>query len=349
MKIKIEKLVHGGRGVGEVDGKAIFVPFAAPGDLLEVEITEDHGSWAEARIESIVETSSGRVEPKCPVFKSCGGCQWQHLPYEVQLEWKSKILKETFERIGKIKNPNVLPTMASPKEWHYRNKIQLHVDSKGRIGFYKPKSKEVVEFKECFIADERINEELNERREEYSKRDRGVAIRVKDGPAFVQINTEQNQNIREKMVEWISKIDHATVLELYAGAGNFTFEIAKVADRVVASDVDGRAIEIAKKKAMKIGAGNIEFVRAPSAKAARRMQGECDVVVLDPPRKGAADAIADIIKLRPKSILYLSCDPATLSRDILELTKNGYSLIKSLPIDMFPQTYHVESISLLKI
>ena len=195
MKINIEKLVYGGSGAGEVDGKMVFVPHSAPGDVLEIETVEDHKTWVEARIVSIIEESPCRIKPKCPAFGKCGGCQWQHLPYETQLEWKRAILRETLERIGKIQNPDVMPTLPSPKEWNYRNKIQLHVDSKGRIGFYKPKSKEVVEFEKCYIADERLNEQLNDRREELSTRDRGVALRVNDGPAFVQINSGQNERI----------------------------------------------------------------------------------------------------------------------------------------------------------
>ncbi|MBT3182732.1 MAG: class I SAM-dependent RNA methyltransferase [Deltaproteobacteria bacterium] len=347
MQIKIEKLIYGGNGAGEIDGKKVFVPLSAPGDILDVEIVGDHKTWSEAKILSVVETASCRVTNKCPVFGTCGGCQWQHLSYDTQLEWKRSILKETLEHIGGIENPEVLPTLASPKQWNYRNKIQLHVDSKGRIGFYKPKSKEVVEFDECYIADESLNAKLNEKREKYSKRDRGVALRVEDGPAFVQINSGQNEQIKKVISEWIADLPHSSILELYAGAGNFTFEIAKMADRTVASDVDKIAIAIAKERARALGLSNIEFIRSSSGKAAKRMQGDCDLLLMDPPRKGCADAIADILNLKPKSIIYISCNPATLARDMSDLNAGGYHFQKSMPVDMFPQTYHIESINLL--
>jgi len=348
MKIRIEKLVHGGEGIGDVDGMRIFVPYSAPGDVLEIEISEEHRSWGRARIISIVEPAPCRFEPRCPVFGKCGGCQWQHISYETQLEWKREILKESLERIGKVKNPDVLDTLPSPEQWHYRNRIQLHVDSKGRAGFYRPKSKEVVEFEQCFIADERLNRKLNDMRDELKGRDRGIALRLEDGPSFSQINSGQNERLKKTLVDWLTELPHNVVLELYAGAGNFTFEIAKVAERVVASDVDGRAIEFARRCQAEMNVHNVEFVRVPSGRAARRLQGECDAVVLDPPRKGCAEAIPDIVRLEPRSILYVSCDPATLARDVHELAGHGYNLVRSLPVDMFPQTYHVESVTLLQ-
>lgn len=345
MKVRIDKMVFGGSGLGRVDGKPVFVSYAAPGDLLEVEITSEHESYSEAKILKIIEASSERVKPRCPVFESCGGCQWQHLKYESQLFWKREILKESIERIAKISDPNVLATLASPDEWNYRNRIQLHVSANGKVGFHRARSNEIIEFQECHIAEKEINEELEARREKLRGRDRGIALRREDGPAFAQVNTGQNEQVRGVIVEWLSEIPHSSVLELYAGAGNFTFDMAKIAERVVASDVDKRAIESAKLKALDLGAGNIEFTTSPSGKAVGRMQGQCDVVFLDPPRKGAADAISDILKLAPTNIIYMSCNPTTMARDIKDLCESGYRFERSLPIDMFPQTFHIESLT----
>lgn len=347
LQIKITKLTHGGAGLGELGGKKIFVPYSAPGDFLDIQIVNDHESFAEGKIISIAEPSACRVSPPCPVFGKCGGCQWQHINYRTQLEWKKNILTETLERIGGIKNPIVLDTLPSPKEWHYRNRIQLHVDSKGNTGFYRPKSKEVVVFDECAIADERLNKELNARRAEFSSRDRGIALRVEDGPAFSQINSGQNERIKETIAEWLKDIPHRTILELYAGAGNFTFTLAKTAWHVIASDIDGRAIKFAREEQKRLGANNIEFICAPAAKAARKFSEGCDLVFVDPPRKGCAEAIDAILSLKPKAIIYVSCDPATLARDVLSFSKSGYKLEKTLPVDMFPQTYHIESVSML--
>jgi 23S rRNA (uracil1939-C5)-methyltransferase len=349
LRITIEKLVHGGSGLGEVSGKRIFVPYSAPGDELEVSITADHGTWAEAEIESIVHPAPCRVSPPCPVFGRCGGCQWQHISYEAQLEWKRLILIETLERIGKITDPPVLETLASPKQWYYRNRIQLHGDSRGHVGFYGPRSKEVVEFGECIIADEHINQELAARREELSKRTKGIALRAGGGEGFSQVNPTQNEQMKELLCQWLKEVPHRTVLELYAGAGNLTFAVAKIAERVVASDIDGRAIRLARQRQDKGEGPNIEFVRAAGAQAARRFTEGCDAVVVDPPRTGCADVIAAIVSVRPQNIFYISCDPATLARDVHSFSERGYNLVRALPIDMFPQTYHVESLAMLEL
>jgi len=331
-----------------VEGKIVFVPLSAPGDILDIEITADHGSFAEGSIKTVLEPSVDRVKPECPVFGSCGGCQWQHLSYETQLSWKKKILQESLERIAKIANPDVDDTLASPLHWNYRNRIQLHVSKTGKVGFHRTKSREIIEFDRCLIADDRINYELSERREEFRKRDRGISLRVEKGPAFIQVNTAQNEQVGKIIVDWMRSVAHSFVLELYAGAGNFTFQIAKIADRVVASDVDKNAISLAKKTALSLGAGNVEFIASHSAKAAGRMKGRCDAVFLDPPRKGAASALPDIVKLSPENIFYMSCDPATMARDVRFLSSSGYRFVKSLPIDMFPQTFHLESLTRLE-
>jgi 23S rRNA (uracil1939-C5)-methyltransferase len=284
----------------------------------------------------------------------------------------------------------VLPTLASPKQWYYRNRIQLHVDSKGRIGFYKSKSKEVVEFDECLIADERLNEQLKQRRlpppspssipstslragkgegnvtpsplvlarrlcgggEGWGEGDRphikGFSLRLEEGPSFSQINTEQNERLKKVLTEWLSEVPHDSIMELYAGAGNFTFPVASVAKKIIASDIDGQAIHYARLRQQKEGMGNIEFICAPAHDAAKKFHGPCDIVLIDPPRKGCAESIDVIVGLKPGSILYISCDPATLARDIKSFCEFGYKLKRCLPVDMFPQTYHIESVSLLQ-
>ena len=364
LRITIEKLVHGGSGMGGAEGKRIFVPYSAPGDVLDVEVKTDHGGFAEGQIVSVVKPAPCRAEPRCPVFGLCGGCQWQHLSYETQLEAKRGILKETLSRIGKIQSPEVMETLPSPKQWNYRNRIQLHVDSKGRVGFYRQKSKEVVEFGGCAIADERINEELRRRREEIAARDRGIAICADGGGgtarlaskescaaggSFAQVNTEQNENLKAVVAEWLGEVPHETVLELYAGSGNLTFPCARVAGCIFASDVDARAIASAREKQAALGICNVEFSCAAAGKATAKLRGRCDAVLVDPPRKGCGEVIGDVTALKPASVLYVSCDPATLARDALALAGAGFRLKRSLPIDMFPQTFHVESLNLFSL
>jgi 23S rRNA (uracil1939-C5)-methyltransferase len=344
-RIRIEKLAFGGAGLGEIEGKKVFVPFSAPGDVLEIEILTDKESFSEGVIVQVIEPASCRVMPECPVFGRCGGCQWQHLSYETQLEWKQIILKETLEHIGKFKNPNVLPTLPSPKQWNYRNRIQLHVDSKGHLGFYKAKSKEVIEFDRCFIADDKLNQVMNARREEFVQRRKGVGLRVHGGAHFSQVNVEQNENVKKILSEWLDEVDHEKVIELYAGSGNFTFPMSKLAKKITALEIDGRAVHFARQRAKKEQIENIEFHTLPAENLRQAFhKGTCDALFLNPPRKGAAEAIDVIMDVEPKTIFYMSCNPATLARDLSKFAENGWQITKCLPIDMFPQTFHIESL-----
>ncbi len=347
MQITIEKLIHGGNGLATHEGRKVFVPFAVPGDVLEVEVVADHGTFLDARIVRIVTPSQHRVTPRCPVFGQCGGCQWQHIAYEEQLRIKREILAETLTRIGGIVQPEVLPTLASPNAWHYRNRIQLHVDSQGRVGYYRPKSKEVVEFEECFIAEPSVNAQLREQRAEYAKRTKGIAIRADDNQGFAQVNTAQNTQLAELLCSWLCEVPHESVLELYAGSGNFTSSLARKVQRLVASEIDGRAVRAGQEMLTAQGIHNVMFVCMPAERAVKRHGSGIDCIVIDPPRKGCSEAVPAIIEAAPKTILHISCDPATLARDVKCLLGAGYALVRSQPVDMFPQTFHIESLTLL--
>lgn len=354
MQLTIEKLIHGGSGVGTFEGKKIFVPFTAPGDVVEARITKDHGNFAEAELVRVISASTERVSPLCPVFGRCGGCQWQHLSYASQLKWKRAIVVESLNRIGKLELKSaeelVLPTQASPKQWHYRNRIQLHVRQE-KVGFYAPKTNEVVEFSECFIAHEQLNAELNEKRVEISQRDRGIQLRLDESTFFTQVNTEQNEFLRSELMAWVKTLPHQKVLELYAGGGNFTFALAEAAQEVIACDIDVQAINLAKKRQSELKtAENIQFEAVSSEKLVEKLQKQrisLDGVVLDPPRKGASEVLPQVVQLQPQWMIYISCDPATFARDIKGLALAGYHLKKVQPLDMFPQTFHVEVMGLL--
>ncbi len=346
MNITIETLIHGGQGAGQVDGKWIFVPFSVPGDELTITIVQDKGSYAIGQIETIVMPSPNRISPKCSVFGTCGGCQWQHIDYDTQLLWKKRILKDSLTRIAKLSSPTVHDTIASPNVWNYRNRVQLHIRDK-KIGFYRPKSYEIVEFDSCDIAADEINQQLQAGRNEFRKRDRGIALKLSDGPSFAQINTEQNENLRELIVATAKKYAHDHIVELYAGGGNFTFALSKIASTIIACDVDAKGIDIANQVKQSTKVSNVNFIQSDAKRVASMIHTSCDMVILDPPRKGCADAIDAIASLDPQTIIYVSCNPATLARDIIDFTKHGYEFQYSQPLDMFPQTFHVESVNVL--
>jgi len=184
-------------------------------------------------------------------------------------------------------------------------------------------------------------------RESLRTRAKGIGIRKEEGPAFSQVNTSQNEQMKKVLRSWLQEIPHDRVLELFAGSGNFTFYLADIIPEIIASDIDGRAVRYAKDRIKKEQILNVKFFCEEAHKTILRIKDKIDVVILDPPRKGCFEVAKLIHEIKPSHVLYISCDPATLSRDLKLLNAHGYKLIKSLPVDMFPQTYHIESINLL--
>ncbi len=353
MKLKIEKLVYEGYGLGFNDGKAVFVPFAAPGDLLDVRVVKSHKGFDNAEIVEILEGSACRVEPGCPHFESCGGCHLQHIGYAHQLLWKQLILEEQLCRFAGLENPDILPTIPSPIIWDYRNRIQVH-HKKGKTGFLKRESDEIVDVTECPIASPGLNRKLREIREVWPAR--GNRYEISDDPeeTFSQVNPFVNEALKQLVVEWALALTSKNILELYAGSGNLTFELAAIAKGIMAVERDKRAVALGKEFVeKKSGSSKIHFVVSDVGKAFGRSDvrsfGPVDLVLADPPREGMEKSIVqNIAKISPKNILYISCNPSTLARDLKILLNEGYHFVRSQPLDMFPQTYHMESVSLLR-
>lgn len=330
MRLKIEKLVYGGSGMGFADGMPVFVPGTVAGDEVECEAVKKQKNYVEARLVKIITPSPNRVLPKCEYFGRCGGCQWQYIDYAAQMLWKQLIVEEQLSRIGKIKDPRVLPTIPSPKIWKYRGRVKLHTDAKGRKGFYALASHDIVEIKDCLIAD----------------------ISKDGGEFFTQVNPSQNENLKSLVSELVKERKAGSALELYCGNGNLTFAFADLVEIIEASDSDKNAIAHAKEMSSKNKISNIVFEAASGKKALEKMiskKREFDLLVIDPPRDGCKDIIKYITKMKFKDIIYVSCNPSTLARDINELAKSGYKLVSCQPIDMFPQTYHIESVSLITV
>ncbi|MDP2599625.1 MAG: class I SAM-dependent RNA methyltransferase [Deltaproteobacteria bacterium] len=344
-KIKIEKLVYEGKGMGLLDGRPVFVPYVMAGDTVEVEITRRHRQYSEAKLIAVLEPAPERVEPPCPYYGKCGGCQWQHLSYAAQLEWKQKILEETLLRVAKIENPKVLPTIPSPKELGWRSRFTFHGNDRGEIGFYEPESYRVVDIEKCLIAEDGVNEQLKRLKTEdqrpKTKRDYEINTSGKKG--FTQVNPLQNENLKKLLKEWAEKVPHQTIVELFCGSGNLTEVLIPLAKNIVAVDSDRTAIDLATSSFF-----SIQFHCTDSVKffAQYKPEAPLDLLVLDPPRDGAAGVVEGVMKTRPKNILYISCNPETLARD-LKFLKDfaNYELVQSQPIDMFPQSYHIESLS----
>lgn len=367
--ITIDRLAFGGEGVGRSEGKVVFVPWALPGDKVRIRILSDHGRYERAEVLEILEKSPARREAPCPVFGQCGGCHWQHLKYEDQLEWKERILKETLERTAQIGDPQILPIIPAVREWHYRRRIQVKVGPKGELGFHRAKSHDVIPVNECWIADESLNQKFSElvqsdgvsRPFELSRDAEGsvsVTGLLSDERVFSQVNPEQNERLIRVVLDLafgraeIPFTKKKTVVELYAGSGNFTFRLAERVKEVIAIEENTEAVRLGEEQAIEQEVENIDWIRGSAEwglKKVFRKKMSVDLLVLDPPRRGAREILDMIPLIRPRTIIYVSCDPVTLARDLKDLTRRHYKLEKVQPIDMFPQTYHIESVSQLAL
>lgn len=358
MPLKIEKLIYGGDGLGFKNKKPVFVPFSAQGDELEIEITEEKKSFSRGKIKNIRKPSPHRVAPKCPYYGVCGGCNYQHIDYASQLLWKQMILEEQLVRLGGLKEVDVLPTVPSGKVWGYRNRIQLH--KKGdKIGYFEAGSHNVVDVLNCPIADDVLNEKISEVRSSWPDGVERLELSSSEADFFAQVNPYTNAELKKILVEWVLETRAKNILELFAGSGNFTFAINKIAEKITAVELDDNAVMAAHHYIIENKIKNVEFVMGDVVeyigdKGCQALFGEkvpgtfADLVLLDPPREGLGIALSEkITASRPKFIIYISCDPSTLARDIKIFISGGYKLLRSQPIDMFPQTYHIESISLL--
>ncbi len=363
----IDRLAYGGEGVGRVDGKVIFVSGAVPGDEVSVRRTVDHGRFERAEIIDVARSSPDRIDPACTVFGQCGGCQWQHLKYEAQLRWKREILLDSLSRIAKLSAPDVLPMIAAPDPWHYRRRVRVKIDRKGRLGFYASKSHDVIPFDVCLIADPRVNQCLSEMKQdpqllkqekEFEVSWDGSRMEMTDvsDPAFSQVNPSQNARLVEVVLQMaFGNADPVftrkkTVLELFAGSGNFTFPLAERAGRVIAVEASSASVKEGLRVTQERQIERVTWVEGTAEwglKKIMRQKTQVDLLVLDPPRKGAREILDYIPLIKPRGIVYVSCDPTTLARDLKELVRRHYRLEKVQPIDMFPQTYHIEAVAAL--
>lgn len=344
--VTIEKLVQGGKGLGFFKEKPVFVPYTLPGEKVRVQILRYKSKVYDGKLLEVLEPSPNRVTPPCPYFGECGGCQWQHMTYETQLKLKQVIIRETLERIGEIGNPNVLATLGSPQPFGWRSRVTFHGNEKGEIGFYAPNSHRVIDIEKCLIVEEEVNQRLEKIRSqptEVKNRKRDYEVRSTDEKGFTQVNREQNETLKKVVFGWAEKLPHDHLVELFCGSGNFTEGFIPLAKKCVAVDCSKEAIEVAKKKYPET-----KFVCTDAIRyfAHYRSEIPLDLLVLDPPRDGAAGVVEGVIQTKPKNILYISCHPATLARDLKFLKEfAGYQLMECQPIDMFPQSHHVETVS----
>jgi 23S rRNA (uracil1939-C5)-methyltransferase len=428
--IEIESLANGGDGVGRLaDGRVAFVPLSAPGDIVRVTIEDDRGSYVRAAIDSIEEASSARAEPPCPYFGVCGGCQWQHVSREAQLEAKTGIVRDALDRIAHVGADTVLSDCEdASSDYGYRNKVELRVGTsagKLELGFTRRDSNELVPVERCLLMADSYQELLPSvrgalrflagresldlvrvgLRTAFNTRDVQVALwttpspfprsiagttleqatgansvvrvisadsaetrSVKNverlagkawwserlgglrlsasAPSFFQVNTSAAERLSKLVVEAAAPEESDEVVDLYAGVGTFTIPLAEYA-HVAAIESSRWALGDLRH--------NLERAQVPAdvmgGDAAYSISEvhSCDVALVDPPRAGLAESvICDLAGLSPRRIVYVSCDCATLARDVERFGRLGYGLTSVAPIDLFPNTHHVESVAVLE-
>ena len=418
--IEITSLAYGGKGLGRIDGKVVFVPFTAPGDVAEIEITADKKGFSEGRVTNLITPSPLRVEPECQFYGRCGGCSLQHMSIDAQLEWKQRILDETLRRIGKLEGVEFDRPIASPSPFNYRSRARFHVDG-GRAGFFEAGSHRVVDMDSCPLLDTRVNETFLDFKQSVlsvkvrpviysfeagiSEDDGRTVISILAAPSggfdwveflkpvrhlkgfevwvmkdrtrkgkfvraekdtrlvytaggvrfsagisvFSQVNAAQNRAMVEKIAEFAMLSGKESVLDLYCGVGNLSLPAAKRAARVTGVESSGQAVQQARANAQRNSIKNAVFHEGDAALWLKQNlksleRDGFDVLILDPPRGGEPQIAESLSTARPARIVYISCSPPTLARDIRQLTGLGYIVSRAVLVDMFPQTYHIESI-----
>ena len=363
----VEKIVSGGWGLVGLEGRKVFVPLVLPGEVIQYQIQSTHEKVWYGDLIKVLKPSPYREKPKCLYFGSCGGGSFQHINYSEQLRVKKEIFLDSLRRNGRIENPPMLDPIGSQEIFNYRCKVNLKANRLGEVGFYGRGSHEVVPIARCEIAMEAMNDYLpiiqakakqaaleKVREYELDFELKVVAGKVVEGNRaegeFVQVNPGMNQLMKDELAKELQKLSAKHCLELYSGAGNFTEILAAQVSAVVAVEANALLTNQAKQK-LSHDQDRIEFL-AQTAKlgveAMKRQERKFDLIFLDPPRRGALEVLAGMAILKPRTIIYVSCNPDSLARDLQYLLEHGYRLEKIQPFDFFPQTPHIESLSVLQ-
>jgi 23S rRNA (uracil1939-C5)-methyltransferase len=353
--LKIEDIAFGGKGVGREQGKAIFVPYTIEGETVSAEILREKKQFAEAELVEVKESSPHRLTPKCPYFGRCGGCAYQHMDYEHQLVIKWRQVRNVLQRIGKLKDIPLRPIISSPKQYEYRNRITVHAQD-GVIGFFRRDSHRLIDIERCPISCDEVNQAVTELRER-NPRDGHYTLRTSASPlVFSQTNDEVANVLRDLITDLVPP-NQELLVDAYCGAGFFAKALLNKFERVVGIDWDRFAIAAAKKAATEKEtyiAGDVEYELQQVAAVHPNHPPVDDIdrgrlksiapttVILDPPATGlSANARKAIVNLAPTTLIYVSCNPATLARDLKELQEK-FTIQSVTPLDMFPQTAEIE-------
>ncbi|MCX6970743.1 MAG: TRAM domain-containing protein [Verrucomicrobia bacterium] len=349
ISIFIESVGFGGAGVGRLpDGRVCFVPLTLPGERALVRVVREKKSFLEAGLVRLTEASAGRVSPRCPIFGKCGGCAYQHIAYRRQLEIKREQVRDLLARIGKIVDAGVRPMLPSPSEWEYRNRISVHAQD-GRVGFYGRKSHRIVPASHCPIATAPVNAQLAELAGNPPRDDQRITLRESsDYHGFSQVNPGAAEVLASAVSEMLEN-DHGLLVDAYCGAGFFSKKLVARFQKIIGIEWSAGAVRAAKATASENESYLAGAVETHLAQALESSPPAETALLLDPPAEGLSPEVIDLIgRRRPATLVYVSCDPSTLSRDLKKLA-GSYSVEYVQPVDLFPQTAEIESAAKLKL
>jgi 23S rRNA (uracil1939-C5)-methyltransferase len=388
----VEKLVYGGDGLARLDGRVVFAPFVLPGERIRARAEQEKPGMVRARALEVLEAASDRVPAPCPVFSRCGGCHYQHAPYEYQLEAKRAILVEELRRLGKIEAPADIAVI-SAEPFGYRNRVQLAVEE-ARLGYREARSHKLCAVDECPVSSPRINQAIaalnrmardarwprfmraleifsDERQVQINvlETDRPVARRFFDwcgaeiegvvegaldyeGRFRVSSNSffQVNRFLLDRLVDAaLGDVAGDTAADLYAGVGLLSIPLARRFREVTAVESGAGAVRDLQFNADRAGLANLRAVQQTAEEYLAVLESAPELLVVDPPRAGLGKAVVKRLgELKPKQLVIVACDPATLARDLAGLLAAGYEIGRMALVDLFPQTYHLETVVSLR-
>ena len=372
-----------GEALAYWNDREVFVSGGIPGEEVVAEIVAIRRKYIAAKVVQVTKASPARIDAPCQYYGACSGCQWQHVSYEAQLSAKQDRVIDSLFRVGGFINPNVLPVLPSPDQLGYRNHARFTIKEHGSLGFVNRETHRFVKIDTCMLMHPGINKLLGDLQgycsettqlsiragedtgdylvqptlkstdipivtgqKHYRDSIQGVEFRVAS-PSFFQVNNRQASNMALVVKDALNLKGTEVLLDAYAGVGTFAILLAPYASKVIAIEESSAAVADAKVNAE--NTHNVEFILGKTEEVLGDLDSVPDAVVLDPPRAGCQSAAIDsLLRLYPENVVYVSCDPDTLARDLKMLCSGAYSIDSIQPLDMFPQTHHVENIVILK-
>ena len=383
LPVTLDTLSPEGEVLASLNGNAFPIPFTIPGERVEVEVVEDKKGAKSVAHTRIINPSPHRVQPPCPYFGECGGCQWQHVAYSRQLEMKRDILTLHLRETAGIAEPYVTDTIPSPSTTGYRNHARFSVNREGYLGFTRTGARRHLKIDRCLLMHDRINSILKDLQgrvrslrqvsvrcgvgtgnllvqprldvpginfetgqTHFTESLFGYSFRV-SSPSFFQVNTPQAERMAAELRDRLQPTGDEVLADAYGGVGAFAVLLAAFYRRIITLEESPSAIDDAIINCRPFP--NVTVVKGKSEDVLPTLDPRPDSVILDPPRTGCHPTVLEFLaNLAPRKIAYVSCAPGTLARDLRILIAGGYSLREAVAIDMFPQTRHVESISILE-